>query len=258
MQPQGHGLIIEAPTETDYIFGSESKLAGEVINELGDWSQFAPVYEHQAPVFETSSCATQATLTAFEALHRFFYGNELNLSDRFLAKISGTDPQRGNAPQRVAQTFRASWSPYEEDWPMDGVKSVAEYYAEPPDMLYTKADVIRGDNQFGYDAITNPSKLKIQDALTKGAVCMSVPAWAVDERGVYYRPQNWRDNHYIWVRRIRPDGDYEIQDSYPPYIKQVRGDLIPEIAYRYVLNEEITDQITLLIRAIKAWLAKLV
>lgn len=253
MNTRSYGLIIEELAPTDYVAG-DGQLTGEVINPTGDWTPFLPIFEHQAPRFETNSCASQGTLTAFETLYKFLYGDEANLSDRFLAKISGTDPKRGNSPQRVAQAFRSNWSTFEEDWPMDGVKTVEEYYQEPPDLLYSKAELLRGEDMLGYEAIVNPTKQKLQEALTKGVVCMSVFAWTTDENGLYYRPQGFTDNHWIFLVKIKPNGNYLIMDSYSPSLKEIRADFIPQIAYRYTLNEELTDAITILLRKIKQWL----
>ena len=188
-------------------------------------------------------------------LHRAFYGEELNLSDRMVAKGSGTDPARGNTPQKVAEWFRKNWSALDEDWPMAGVKTVDEYYKEFPDILYSQAEVVRNNNKFGYEAITNPTKLKLKDALTKGAVCMSV-ALMIDENGLYYKPAGWRDGHWVTLVHIRPDGNYVILDSYSPYLKVVRADFIPEVAYRYTLNEEVVDGIIVGIRDIIKKLAE--
>lgn len=255
-QPRGHGLIIESPTETDYVAG-DGKLAGEVINPTGDWTPFIPTFEHQAPGFETNSCASHGTLNALEILHKFFYGSEINLSDRMLAKGSGTNPARGNTPQAVAYWFRKNWSVLQEDWPMDGVRTAEEFYKELPDLLYSKASIVKDENVFGYEAINNPTKPRLQEALTKGAVCISV-ALLIDENGLYYKPTGWRDGHWLTLLKIKPNGNYLVFDSYDPSIKEIRADFVPEIAYRYVLNEEITDALTLLINAIKAWLAKYV
>lgn len=247
------GLVIEPLVATDFVAG-DGKLAGEVINPLGDWLPLIPQYEHQAPQFETNACASFGTLNAFEILHKFVFGEELNLSDRFLAKVSGTNPKIGNSPQKVALAFRKNWSALQEDWPMEGVQSADEFYKEPPDLVYSKATIVKGDNVWGYEAVTNPTKLKLKEALTKGAVCISVAAWTTDENGVYYKPQGFRDNHWTTLLNIRPDGNYTILDSYAPYIKIYRGDAIPEIAYRYTLDEELVDALTRLIRALRAWL----
>ena len=247
------GLLIEPPSKTDYVAG-DGNLTGEVINPTGDWLPFVPVFEHQAPLFETNSCASQATMNALEGLYKALFGIEPNHSDRMLAKGSGTDPKRGNSPQKVAEFFRKNWSVLEEDWPMAGVQTVEEYYKEFPDLLYSKAEIVRGEGVFGYEAITNPTKLKLKEALTKGVVCISVAAWGKDENDIYYKPSSWRDNHYVWLLKIKENGNYLVFDSYDPSIKEYRGDAIPEIAYRYTLNEKEVDW---LITTLKALIKKI-
>lgn len=249
-QPEStkHGLLVEPPSETDYVAG-DGRLTGEVINPDGDWLPYIPKFEHQAPLFETNGCASFGTWNATNILEKFFFGTETNTSDRMTVKGSGTDPNKGNTPQKVAQFIRDYWSVFEEEWPMEGVHSVEEYYKEFPDLFYAKAEIIKGDLKLGYEAITNPTKLKLQEALTKGAVCMSV-ALITDENGIYYKPSGWRDGHWTTLLNIRPNGNYTILDSYPPYIKEIRSDFIPEVAYRYTLNEQQVDWIITAIKKI--------
>ena len=255
-EQKSFGLVIEPLAPSDYVAG-DGQLTGEVINPSGDWLPFVPVFEHQAPLFETNSCASQATMNAIEGLYKCLFGIEPNHSDRMLAKGSGTDPKKGNSPQKVAEFFRKNWSVLEEDWPMAGVQTVEEYYKQFPDLLYSKAEIVRGEGTFGYEAITNPTKLKLQDALTKGVVCISVAAWGKDENGIYYKPSSWRDNHWVWLLKIKENGNYLIFDSYDPSIKEYRGDAIPEIAYRYTLNEKEIDYLIQIIQAIKDAIARL-
>lgn len=259
-QPPGHGLLIEPLKPEDYVFGGATKLAGEVINPDGDWLPYLPKFEHQAPLFETNSCASHGTLNAFEGLHKHLYGIELNLSDRMLAKGSGTNPAQGNTPQKVAEWFRKNWSAFDEDWAMAGVTTVDEYYKEFPDLLYSKAAIVKGEDEFGYEAITNPTRLRLKEALTKGAVCMSV-ALLQDENSLWYKPAGWRDSHWVWLVQIKENGNYRIFDSYEPSIKEIRADFIPEVAYRYALNERAVDDIIVsikkLIKRIQDYIASL-
>jgi hypothetical protein len=250
-QPKGHGLIIEAPSPTDYVAG-DGKLSGEVINPLGIWQP--STFEHQAPNFETNACASEGTTTALEILYTYIFGTEPNLSARMLAKGSGTDPARGNTPQKVAEWFRKNWSVLEEDWSTAAAKDIKDYYRELPDLLYSKAAVVKDSNVFGYEAITNPTKEKLKDALTKGVVCMSVSL--MEDNGIYFKPAGWRDNHWTVLLEIRENGNYKIQDTYEPFIKEIRADFIPEVAYRYTLNEEAVDFVTRAIAWIKSWIAK--
>lgn len=253
---RSYGLVIEPLKPEDYVFGGESKLSGEVINPTGDWLPYIPQFEHQAPGFETNSCVTHGTLNAFEGLNKLIYGDEPNLSDRFLAKTSNTDPKKGNSPQKVADAFRRNWSVWEEDYPRNAANA-EDFYKEIPDLLYSKAELVRGQSTFGYEAIPNPTKLKLKEALTKGAVGISVFAWTQDDNDLYFKPDGFTDNHWVWLLKIKDNGNYVIFDSYDPSIKEIRADFIPQVAYRFTLNEERIDPIIRAINAIKALIAKL-
>jgi hypothetical protein len=245
-QPKGHGLLIELPGPTDYVAG-DGRLSGEVINPEGDWTQYVIDWEHQAPKYETNACASFGTIDALQALRKHFDGGTFNLSDRFTAKISGTDPKRGNTPQKVAQAIRDNWSCLEQDWPM--TETVDDYYKSPPDLLYSKAEVVRDGNTFQYHAITNPTRDKLKEELKRGAVCMSV-ALMPDGDGIYYRPQGWRDAHWVWLLYIDEGGYYVIKDTYEPFTKMIQPSFIPEVAYRYNINEKQVDGILVAIRSI--------
>ena len=259
-QPRGHGLFIEPPKGTDYVAG-DGNLGSEIINPTGNWEPFIIDWEHQAPRFETNACASFGWIDAVQALKKHFDGGQFNLSDRFLAKISGTDPKRGNSPQKVAQTFRENWSCLEEDWPMEGINTIEDYYKNPPDLLYSKAEIIKDEDEFGYHAITNPSLSKIKEELKRGAVCMSV-ALLLDEDGLWYRPQGWKDTHWVWVLKVNDNGTANIKDTYEPFKKTVRADFIPQVAYRGNINEKEIDGIIAAIRKIVmqllAWTSKTV
>lgn len=253
-QPEStkHGLIIEPPSQTDYVAGVNSTLSGEEIID-GDWTPYIIDWEHQAPRFETNGCASFGWVDALQGLKKQFDGSTFNLSDRFLAKISGTDPKRGNSPQKVAQTLREDWSCLEEDWPMEGVNTVEEYYREPADLLYSKAKIIKGEDEFFYHNIPNPTLPKIREELKRGAVCMSV-ALMPDENGLWHKPTGWSDGHWVWVLKVNDDGTAIIKDTYEPFKKTVRADFIPQVAYRGNINEV---QVDWLITSLKALLKKL-
>jgi hypothetical protein len=241
-QPKGHGLIIEPLTPTDYVSG-DGKLSGAVINPEGDWTPYVIDHEKQAPKFETNACASFGTVDAAQALLKHFNSTVANLSDRFLAKVSNTDPNKGNSPQKVAQAFRDNWSCLEAEWSMDDAKDVADYYKPIPANTFAQALARKGKHEFTYHAIKNPTAAKIREELKRGTVCMSVPAWAVDENGHYYRPKGWSDNHWVWVLYVDENGLYKVKDTYEPFFKTIVAEHIPEAAYRYNINEEAVDGI---------------
>lgn len=251
-QPQGHGLILEALIDEDYRFGGTSKLKGEIINPTGDWLGHLPANEFQAPVFETNACTLFGTTNAIEVLTKFTFGTELNLSDRFGAKGAGVDPLRGLTPKKAADFLRKNWSVLEDTWPMAGVQTVEEYYKDIPSPLFDKALELKGQNLFGYEYVQPSTKL-LREALKRGPCGISV-ALLIDENGLYYKPQGWRDGHWTLLVKIRDNGNLVIFDSYPPYIKEIRADFVSEFAYRYELNEKLMSDIVLLIRAIWKYL----
>ena len=242
-QPKGHGLIIQPPSETDYVSG-DGRLTGAVINPSGSYRDCLPVYELQAPYFETSACASEGTENAYAILNKRLYGTDINLSARVIAKGSNTDPARGNTPQAVAEWFRKNWSVLEEEWPTMAAKTVEEYYAPLPASLLSNAKRQKGNHVWGYENIRTPSKANLRDALTKGAVCMSVSLMLGDD-GRWYKPAGWSDTHWVTLFEISDEGeeDYFILDTYAPFIKRVRGDFVTQCAYRYTLDEVVIDGI---------------
>lgn len=258
-QPQEtiHGFIPQ-PIEVgkDYIFGGEyTKLKGEIINETGDWTPWLPSGEPQNIGFETNACTCYGTSNAVETLVNFTFGEQTNLSDRMVAKGAGIDPKRGAVPKLAADFLRKNWSVQEEVWPMAGVQSVDEYYKKFPDILYAEAKQDKGDYALGYEFV-NPSLANLKEALKRGTVCISVSLW-LGEDGKYYKPEGWRDSHWLQLVRIFDNGDLLVNDSYAPYLKTVRAGFTPEFAYRYELNPEFLSAMQKLINAIKDFLARL-
>jgi hypothetical protein len=252
-QPDGHGLVIEPLKATDYVAG-DGNLAGAIINPDGDWSHYIVDHEHQAPRFETNACASFGTIDALQALKKHFNSTVINLSDRFVAVTSETNPKVGNSPQKVAQAIRDNWSCLEEDWSMASATNAADYYKIIPSAIYAKAKTIKGNNVFTYHAIQNPTSAKIREELKRGAVCMSVAAWKSDSNGLYYKPQGWEDNHWVWVLSVNDEGHMKVKDTYEPFYKTVRADHLPAAAYRYNLNEDAVDGILVSLTNIAKWL----
>src|SRR3990167_1447339 len=185
------GLIIEPIEPEDFILGAErsldTKFGAEILQPDGNLIEFLPASEKQAPGYETSACVMFATLTAIESLENKKFFDKANLSDRFVAKLSGTDPHAGNDQKKVAQFIRDNWSVLEEEWATADALSTDEFYADPRFGLTSVALARGAQYEFGYEWVT-ASKTPIKTALTKGTTCMSVPAWYKDENGEYYRP----------------------------------------------------------------------
>lgn len=123
----------EHASEEDYIFGGETKIVSEVLQEDGQWDEFLPPLEVQKNVFMDSyACVSYANNNAIETLHKRIYGEETDRSDRFTAKMSGTIPGRGNSLKAVADSQRVNGTVLEELYPFTDNMKAGEYYQEVP------------------------------------------------------------------------------------------------------------------------------
>ena len=145
------GLIVALPHENDYVAGTTSPLKPEF--KTWDWVPYLPSEERQSSkVFDALACVSFSALNCLEAqlnwylannklpetTKRFLYENgyivdeKVNLSDRFLAKASGTT-KNGNYLQKVADTLRHFGAVPEHLWAWD--KETFDwnaYYGEIP------------------------------------------------------------------------------------------------------------------------------
>ncbi len=130
------GVIIETKS-SDFIAGT---LPYEVLNPTGDWTKYLPVGESQATHHTDSmACVTFSCLNVIETQIKFLTGKEVNFSDRFIAKISGTTPQ-GNSVQKVLDAINTYGLVLEEEWPTDPNFDWNQYYAEIPQEVKNKAN----------------------------------------------------------------------------------------------------------------------
>lgn len=238
---KNYGLIIEPQVPEDYTFGAfnalDTKFKGRtILQENSDWHEYLPIAEKQAPLFETQSCVAHGTLNAIELLKKRLFLNDDNLSDRFVAKLSGTNPVAGNTPKKVADTIRKQWSVFEKEWAMSDSTTVEEFYKEIPERLKTLAIGRGAEYEFGYE-IVQPKDAR--EALKYSPLCMSVHAWVQGADGVYYFPEGQRENHWVVVWGMQQNGDYLIQDTYEPFNKQYRG--VPSVMYGYYLKKQVVN-----------------
>lgn len=129
------GVIIEK-RPTDFVGGT---LPYEVLNPSGDWTAYLPAPENQFTHHtDSQACVTFSILNTIETQYKFFTGREINFSDRFIAKLSGTTPQ-GNSVQNVMKAIKTYGLVLESDWPTDFEFNWDEYYAEIPQSVKDKA-----------------------------------------------------------------------------------------------------------------------
>jgi hypothetical protein len=135
------GIAIPKIKLTDWKTGAEGIIYKEVCQ---DWTPFLPVYEtQQTKLLATQACVTFSALNTIETQLKqqgiTNNGKEINLSDRFTAKMSGTT-QNGNNMQTVLDSIRNDGWLLEEDWTWDRNSFTwDEFYAEIPQVLKDKA-----------------------------------------------------------------------------------------------------------------------
>lgn len=133
--PQNTGVIRPTIKPTDWKVGSEGLIYKEVCQ---DWSPFLPAYEgQQTPLLATQACVTFSCTNIIETQLKQ-QGIDINISDRFTAKMSGTTAN-GNSLQAVLDSIRTDGWLLEEDYPFPDDMSWGKYYEEPNQWWKDKA-----------------------------------------------------------------------------------------------------------------------
>lgn len=241
-----HGFIQDEIVPEDFQFGGErsieNKFGALPLQPNGDWREFIfdGIISHQAPGYETNSCVSHGTANALELLRRKLYQYDNDLSDRFIAKASGTDPLRGNTPKTVAETVRKNFTVWENEWATKDAKTVDEFYSEIPQNLKTLAIARGAEWNFGYEYV--PLTLTaLREALKYSPIGISVPAW-FEKGGRYYRPDGVNDSHWVCLMYIDSDGKMYILDSYDPTVKVMEAGFMPQVAMKYHLNRQVVNK----------------
>jgi hypothetical protein len=243
---KNYGFIKDEIVPEDFHFGGErsikNKFGALLLQTNIDWREFLfnGIYSHQAPGFETNSCVSHGTANALELLRRRQYGYDQDLSDRFIAKGSGTDPSRGNTPKTVAEFVRKNFTVFEQEWATLDATSVEDFYRDIPQNLKTLATARGAEWDFAYEYV--PLTLTaLREALKYSPLGISVPAW-FQKDGEYYRPDGVPDSHWVCLMHIDDLGRMYILDSYDPTTKIMSAGFMPQVAMKYHLNRQVVNQ----------------
>jgi len=138
MNNKNTGVIAPNIQNTDWVLGSDTGISYK--ENCQDWTPYLPVYEsQQTPILATQACVTFSCLNVIETQIKQQTGIEINLSDRFLAKMSGTT-SNGNQLQNVLYSLTHDGWLLEEDWTWDrNTFTWNDFYAEIPQTLKDKA-----------------------------------------------------------------------------------------------------------------------
>src|SRR5258708_1025915 len=129
------GVIEGSGTPSLWIAG---QIKYEVRNPSGDWRNYLPTEEHQySNNTDTMACVSFSCNNDLEIQSKFL-GSEVTLSDRFLAKMSGTTKD-GNYLDKVANTARNVGLVTEDLWPAPNNYTWDFYYSPIPQEVINKA-----------------------------------------------------------------------------------------------------------------------
>ena len=252
---RNYGALIADPKESDFRVGGVSGIEYKVVNPSGDWADYLPTDEQQSWGWGDSfGCVSFSANNCIETIlnHQIATGilpkadvdwltangyiesGKVNLSDRYLAKMSGTT-RNGNYLNTVADTLRHYGAVPEKDW-NSKVDRWERYYIEVmPNVIAKGKDfAARFDIQYEWvcagtsnlDAIrTHLKQAPIQIAT---AVCSG---WSTDSP---VKACEKPVQHATTVFRV--DSVVNDFDHYAPYRKQLVASYNIPYAMKYVVS----------------------
>jgi hypothetical protein len=212
MTPDKNTGLLLGRRETDFLGGT---LPYEVRNQSGDWRKYLPIGEKQKDPAETMSCVTHSALSDIEIQHIFLTGKEVNFSDRFTAKMSGTT-ENGNYLWKVADSLRLDGVVYQSDYLPPPNYTWATYYAEIPQEIKNKAFKIF----IAYEWVFKKDFVK---ELKHSPLQITIP-----------EPY---PNHAVVLVHISGDTAYYF-DSYSPFLKTINMSKVSDAALKIVYTPQ--------------------
>ncbi len=195
------GIVKTRPS--DFVVGANSPLQYEVTRPSGDWRDliFLPDKQYY-PTFDTFACTNFAPSNSRKLQWKQKTGDEINISERAMAVLSGTKAGVGNYMVSDPDVVRKNGFILEKDWSNDaGSDSVTEWFKPIPKDIQKKAihvneqyewvDGYRSSMQ--YHLKHTPLTVMIKAGSTFHDVC----AVFEDTHGIWYLdsyPHNSMDN----------------------------------------------------------------
>lgn len=198
--PKQNTGLLEGQRPTDWLVGA---INYEVRNSSGDWRDFLPTGEKQKDPAETMACVSFSGLNSLEIQTKHQTGADINYSDRFTAKMSGTTKQ-GNYLWAVADSMRLHGVVLQSVYPTPANYNWDSYYSEIPQSV--KDQAIRLDIAYEFLPIrqTSLDKETLAYHLKHAPLQVTVPA-----------PY---PNHAVLAIHISGNTVYYF-DSYSPFLK---------------------------------------
>jgi hypothetical protein len=135
MLKENFGYIPSKITARDWIFGGFTPIPET--DTINNWETYLPIVEYQnSNGFDEMACVTYSILNCLEILYLYKTNKEINFSDRYIAKMSGTT-NHGNSLEKVFNTIR-TYGLVEQNVYPNTAKNWDEYYQEVPQEIIDK------------------------------------------------------------------------------------------------------------------------
>jgi len=235
---KNYGLIQKKIIPNHWLVGSNSPV-NKFRNDVENWTKYLPTTEKQRfGSLETMACVSFSALNALEILIKHRTRKEVNLSDRFLAKMSDTT-RNGNWLHKVAETVRKSGLLLEKDWKVTKPHTWDNYYREIPEEKKVEALKDLESLYFSHEWVhENDFRKELKDSPLQ----VTVNAWIRNTDDIYFNTEN-KQNHAVVL--ICYEGDNPIIfDSYAPYIKKLTPDYkFGTYAKKFTINKNFMSNI---------------
>ena len=219
------GVLPPKIQPTDWKSGADGIIYKEVCQ---DWTPFLSVYEPQEKNYLATQACVTFSLTNIIETQLKQQGIDINISDRFTAKSSGTTPQ-GNSLQNVLDSIRNDGWLLEEDYPFDlGNFTWAEYYKEIPLELKAKAlqNLSNANWQINYEwtninnCFPNLEELKVQ---LKQSPIQRVTSYGSGLCNMEHATMLYRiDNEFVYYFDSYNGGIIKVPNNYPmPWLMKI-------------------------------------
>lgn len=217
---KNYGLRIESEARVkDWIMGGVSAIEPVILVEKG-WGDYLPVKEVQRnKYFDSMSCVTFSALNCLEILHKRLYEEEVNWSDRWTARVSGTN-EKGNYLSTVADTIRTRGLVLEDVWSFGDFKSWKEYMTDPPIEFDDFGEEFLQHYEIRWEWVLTRDVKDLKDILQTAPLQVTGFAWEEPVDGIYKRTTR-KANHAFTLYDYN-DGEYWlIYDHYDKAIKKL-------------------------------------
>lgn len=238
-----HGLKRVTPHRLDLVKGSKRRLGGLPLTD-GHWAAWLPApKDQQINGVEPNDCVSHATLKCVQILQAQEYGEHNDYSERFLAKMTGTDEKGGNDPNTVAQFLKNNGCVLEADWPTaPSITSFQQFYADIPAPTQTLAKAFVAEFQYGHEWLLDTSPASIMNALHYSPLSVGVYAWQPNQiTGYYENPNKFAAEHDICLYDFVANNYWLVFDTYAQEIKKLAWDFPFEMVKKHTLHRQIVD-----------------